>query len=348
MTTIANNCFNLEQMFKQLGTVVSGDFNSSENSHSLDFNNKLGKGNIKGIQLSNNITYLEYDIILNEDLEFTNHADNKSIHFLYSLKGDFGYAVNKSGKKRVIKEFQNCISILKKNRNITIFFSKNNHYKVSLISVGKENNLNFSKDMVNNNMIDFFSNEIKDKNFFHVSSVNLKILQKIEELKDIDDNSKGLTKTLMYRGVIETMIGLQVQHYTQEMFHKLDKLGDLTNHEIKTVKLLSESLRDRLHEKLTISVLTAETGLSPAKLQKIFKLMHDQTVNDYITTQRLNLAEKLIRETDLNISEVTYNVGLSSRSYFSKIFKQRYNCTPKFYQNNYLKQQNVELSQSGD
>ncbi|MDX1318460.1 MAG: AraC family transcriptional regulator, partial [Xanthomarina gelatinilytica] len=39
----------------------------------------------------------------------------------------------------------------------------------------------------------------------------------------------------------------------------------------------------------------------------------------------------LIKNTDMNISEVVYTIGLTSRSYFSKIFKEKYNCSPKDY-----------------
>ncbi|RXJ44361.1 helix-turn-helix domain-containing protein [Gelidibacter gilvus] len=34
----------------------------------------------------------------------------------------------------------------------------------------------------------------------------------------------------------------------------------------------------------------------------------------------------------MNISEIVYSVGLSSRSYFCRIFKKRFKCSPKLYQ----------------
>lgn len=50
--------------------------------------------------------------------------------------------------------------------------------------------------------------------------------------------------------------------------------------------------------------------------------------------KKKNLAEKLIKTTDLNISQIVYTIGLSSRSYFSKIFKEKYKCSPREYENN--------------
>ncbi|WP_369993860.1 helix-turn-helix domain-containing protein [Winogradskyella sp.] len=44
--------------------------------------------------------------------------------------------------------------------------------------------------------------------------------------------------------------------------------------------------------------------------------------------KRLDKAAQLIQETDYNVSELVYSIGFSSRSYFSKIFKQRFGVLP--------------------
>ena len=40
-------------------------------------------------------------------------------------------------------------------------------------------------------------------------------------------------------------------------------------------------------------------------------------------------AKELIENTGLNITEITYSIGINSRSYFSKLFKEKYKLTPK-------------------
>ena len=59
--------------------------------------------------------------------------------------------------------------------------------------------------------------------------------------------------------------------------------------------------------------------------------MHGHTVTEYIREVRIKKAEDLLKNTDMNISQVVYTIGLTSRSYFSKIFKEKYNCSPKDY-----------------
>ena len=53
-------------------------------------------------------------------------------------------------------------------------------------------------------------------------------------------------------------------------------------------------------------------SVQQAVAQQVRKLALDEVIR---------LAEELIKTTDLNISEIVYTVGLTSRSYFCKIFK---------------------------
>jgi AraC-like DNA-binding protein len=82
--------------------------------------------------------------------------------------------------------------------------------------------------------------------------------------------------------------------------------------------------------------LTRKVGLSAAKVQEGFKFQHGLTICEYIRYVRLTKSEELISNTDLNISEIVYSVGFSSRSYFSKIFRERYECSPSDYKKSKL------------
>ncbi|XCF07889.1 AraC family transcriptional regulator [Tamlana crocina] len=78
----------------------------------------------------------------------------------------------------------------------------------------------------------------------------------------------------------------------------------------------------------SLEYLATESGLSQAKLQDGFKFLFKRTVTEYIRHVRLEVARNLITTTDLNISQIVYTIGFTSRSYFSKIFKEKYEITP--------------------
>ena len=46
---------------------------------------------------------------------------------------------------------------------------------------------------------------------------------------------------------------------------------------------------------------------------------------------KINALQNASNGTDLNISEVVYSIGFTSRSYFCKIFRQKYGCSPREY-----------------
>lgn len=100
---------------------------------------------------------------------------------------------------------------------------------------------------------------------------------------------------------------------------------------LKKVLLITNSIRKDPSKNYTVSTLCQQNNMQPVDLQDGFKQLHGQTVNQFIKDQRLEESARLIRTSDLNISEIVYSIGLTNRSYFSKIFKQKYGCSPKVY-----------------
>jgi AraC-like DNA-binding protein len=88
--------------------------------------------------------------------------------------------------------------------------------------------------------------------------------------------------------------------------------------------------------------LSLESGLSQAKLQEGFKLLYARTVTEYIRHARLEAARDYLSNSDMNISQVVYTIGFSSRSYFSKIFKNKYGISPSEFHANV--KQNLEMA----
>ena len=338
MKAVANKALNLKQMFEDLQIPVQGEYIAKDFSHILNFDNHYGKGIVKGYQLSPNLSFVEYNVEFNDNLVFRNYSKEKSIDFIYILEGEVEYA-NDSSSKKTIGELQYAISPQNKFSSNTTYFKKGVHYKLYSISITNEKVINEDEVNVINHVIDFFNSELNSNGSFYLGSFNFNIIKKFKELEDV--SASGIAKILFIKGAIETILGLQIQNFLEEKYEQTNKIENFTTYEVKAAQRLSHNLKDRLAEKLTVPVLSRESGLSPAKLQKLFKIMHDETVSEHITNERLNLAEQLIREKDLTISEISYTVGISSRSYFSKIFKMKHNCTPKFYQENYKKNQNL-------
>ena len=85
----------------------------------------------------------------------------------------------------------------------------------------------------------------------------------------------------------------------------------------------------------TIQELSRRTGLNPYKLQEAFKHLYKSTAVKFIQEKRLIKAAELLGTSEYNVTQVVEEIGLSSKSYFSKIFKAKYSCCPKEYQDQF-------------
>jgi AraC-like DNA-binding protein len=64
--------------------------------------------------------------------------------------------------------------------------------------------------------------------------------------------------------------------------------------------------------------------------RRIFSLT-GQTPVEFIRTVRLKKAAQLLSKTEMNVTEVAYEVGFNNPKYFAKYFKMAYNMLPSAY-----------------
>lgn len=76
---------------------------------------------------------------------------------------------------------------------------------------------------------------------------------------------------------------------------------------------------------------SSEIGMSKASLYRKIKSITDLSPNEFIRNYRLEIGAKLLRETQLPISEIYVSVGFNSIAYFSTCFKNRYGVSPSEY-----------------
>jgi signal transduction histidine kinase/DNA-binding response OmpR family regulator len=75
----------------------------------------------------------------------------------------------------------------------------------------------------------------------------------------------------------------------------------------------------------------AEMALSRAQLHRKIKALTNKTTNDFIRTIRLNRAAELLKEHTDNVTQIAYETGFSSLSWFAKVFKEKFGVSPSEY-----------------
>lgn len=116
-----------------------------------------------------------------------------------------------------------------------------------------------------------------------------------------------------------------------------------TNFKIPTTEFTENSFSKKvekiLEEELTNPDFSVENfskliGMSRMQLHRKLKALTGTSTSEFIKTQRLKMAGELLLNSQASISEIGYKVGFNNHAYFSKVFKEFYNCTPSEYRNN--------------
>ena len=72
-------------------------------------------------------------------------------------------------------------------------------------------------------------------------------------------------------------------------------------------------------------------GMSRMQLHRKLKALTGLSATEFIRGQRLKLAAQMLKNSDINVSQVGYAVGFNNHSYFTKCFKEKYGISPSEY-----------------
>lgn len=92
--------------------------------------------------------------------------------------------------------------------------------------------------------------------------------------------------------------------------------------------LVEQKLTD---QELCINSIAQEIYLSAGYARAVFKEVTGQTLSNYIISRKLDMACRLLRETDWSVQQIADHMGFSSRSYLYTFFKNYMGMTPNQY-----------------
>ena len=92
-----------------------------------------------------------------------------------------------------------------------------------------------------------------------------------------------------------------------------------------------EYIHQHFQEPITIDSLARLEGVSCTLLRSMFRQHTGVSPNEYLITQRISAACRLLSQTDKSVSAVAADVGYHDPYYFSRIFKKKVGVTPLRY-----------------
>ena len=253
-------------------------------------------------------------------VEFPEHKHNY-IEFNYVYKGKLTEVIY--NKEINLKEGQ----IIFLNKDITHKIKKSSEDDIIinfiirpeffdfLLSLSNDENTIFSfllkSIYMNNNKGEYLYFKVDDERY--IQEILEKIIIEIYEPSMISSTSIKLLVGLLIVELIKKPDKIEmysVDNYDSLMIIDIFKYID-NNYANATLMEISESLNQPHY-----------------KISKLIKKHTNMTFKELLQEKRLDIAKKLLNDTEIPIVEVITAVGYENLTYFYKIFKEKYGCTP--------------------
>jgi len=144
-----------------------------------------------------------------------------------------------------------------------------------------------------------------------ILGLNFEYLQKLGEINSIEELCVWIVKVL--------------DRFTECVYE---------NRNIKNVNIImkaKEFIRANYKKKIKLEDISKVVYLSPYYLSHIFKKEVGFTLFEYLTKVRIEEAKRLLENTPWNTTRISFEVGCTDQSYFSKVFKKIEGMSPSDY-----------------
>lgn len=118
----------------------------------------------------------------------------------------------------------------------------------------------------------------------------------------------------------------------------IQKLSDACNYDLKFASPTAAALKDLIDNMTdftaTLDDLSKKIYCSKSHAIREFRLAYNITPYEYILRNRFSVAETLLKNTRLSITEIAEKTGFCDVHYFSGMFSKRYGVSPSRYRKN--------------
>lgn len=108
-----------------------------------------------------------------------------------------------------------------------------------------------------------------------------------------------------------------------------DNVDKVSAHDREFLDKLQASIKRRMTDSgVSVEDIGADVGFSRVQLYRKTKALTGYSPVELLRKMRLNAAKEMLSTTDKTVSEVAYDTGFSSPSYFAKCYKDEFGVTP--------------------
>lgn len=324
----------IDQIIKDLAKQFKQPVTSNSGELTLHLPENIGIGTIRGISFESGIGIIEYRCTFFQDtqIHFTIN-ETHPLKFIFCSEGRIEHTFREDNDRHTIHTYQNIIVSSSGNNGHVLYFRENETSHVFSLEIirrvfNKRNNFLYKN--LHPRLKELFVDSVAERKFFHHGNYSIKAAGIVEEIGS--KQYTGFLRNMYLEGKASEMLVIQIAQYHDDQ--REDKLPQiLRRSDVEKVKRCVEIIQHDLSKNYSVDFLAKEVGTNVNKLQDGFKYMFNLTVNKYMQQAKLEAAKELLASSEYNISQIVGMIGLNNRSYFSKIFKEKYGVNPRYFLN---------------
>lgn len=152
-------------------------------------------------------------------------------------------------------------------------------------------------------------------------------------LKILDCPYQGVSRNFFLESKVLELVSYKLDQLDGRKEKYRGRSG-LKDEDIDKTKHASQLLTKDLENPPSFTELGRQVGMCRSKLHSCFRELYGITPFDFLRLKRIEMAQRLLRQGELNVTQTAYAVGYSSLSHFSKAFQQQTGYLPSHYLKN--------------
>nr|WP_294894179.1 AraC family transcriptional regulator [uncultured Pedobacter sp.] len=338
MTEIFVKSLPLKDVIANLAEAFDTVYFNRCHEYQINIPEKYGSGFIRGINFDSGFGLIEYSCTFKENLS-VHFSVNKThpLKFIYCSEGEVKHKFEEKDSLHLIDQFQNVIVASTAQNGHILVFPRYKKIQLNSLEISRKdfkNKIDCDLNHVDVNLRKLFRDLNARNLFYYHGNYSMAMSDCIDNIKS--SKLDGFTRRLFLEGKSNEILSIQIQDYQDDRKSE-PKRQILRKSETATIQKAAATLKQNLSAPLTVTELAKQVGTNPSKLQEGFRYIFGLTVNNYLNKLRLEYARDQLMIGELNISEIADNIGIANKSYFSRLFKAKYQINPKEFSNKILK-----------
>ncbi|HLZ58211.1 MAG TPA: AraC family transcriptional regulator [Ktedonosporobacter sp.] len=103
----------------------------------------------------------------------------------------------------------------------------------------------------------------------------------------------------------------------------------------RQLKYIIDFILAHLNQDLSLVTLAQQVGFSTYHFARLFRQATGESPHQFVLRQRIERAQRLLRETDMPLTHVALESGFAHQSHLTQAFKRHLNLTPRTYRHDH-------------